>query len=74
MVYKGEQLLELTDGSLRWEELKDVYVWFAGRLAPTAWRESMARFAPDNMSAVKIAKEGFMPRYVVFISILMCLM
>ena len=60
-VYKGERFFVLTDGSWLREEWKDIYDWFAGRLAPKTWRESLARSAPDNMSAVKTAKEDFSP-------------
>ena len=38
---------------------KGKHVWFTGRLAPKAWREPLARYAPNNMSAFKTAKEGF---------------
>ena len=36
-----------------------VYDWFAGRLVPKTRRESVARFALDNISAVETIKEGF---------------
>ena len=49
-----------TDGSWLREKWKDIHDWFAGRLAPKTWRESLARFAPDNMS-VETTKEEFSP-------------
>ena len=60
-VYKGIRFFVSTEGSWLREEWKDIDDWFAGRLAPKTWRESLARSAPDNMSAVKTAKEGFSP-------------
>ena len=60
MVYKGKQCLVLTDGLRLREERKNIfYDWCSGKLAPKAWGESLARSAPDNMSAVKTAKERF---------------
>ena len=47
-----------TDKSWLREKWKDINDWFAGRLAPKTWRESLARFALDNMS-VETAKEEF---------------
>ena len=49
-----------TDGSWLREKWRDIHYWFAGRLAPKAWRESLSRFALDDIS-VKTVKEGFSP-------------
>ena len=51
----------MNDGSWLRKEWKDIYDWFAGRLAPKTWRESLARSAPDNMSTVEMANEEFSP-------------
>ena len=49
-----------TDESWLWEKWIDIHDWFAGRLASKTWRESLARFAPDNMSNETV-KEGVLP-------------
>ena len=49
-----------TDKSWLREKWKDIHDWFAGRLAPKMWRESLARFALDNRS-VETAKEKYSP-------------
>ena len=39
----------------------DLYEWYAGRVAPKTWRDTLAKTAPSTMSALDMAKEGFAP-------------
>ena len=57
--YKGKRYFQLTNGNMLPEKWRDIYDWYAGRVAPKAWRDALARTRPSTMSALDMAKEGF---------------
>ena len=60
-VYKGKIFCKLSDGLWLQEKWKHIYNYYAGRLAPKTWRESLERTTLDSMLAVATTKKGFCP-------------
>ena len=56
---KEKRYFELMNGNLIMEKWKDIYEWYAGGVAPKAWKEALAKTAPSTMSEINLTKEGF---------------
>ena len=57
--FKGKRYFQLTNGNMLPEKWRNIYEWYAGRVAPKAWRDALATTRPSKMSALDMAKEGF---------------
>ena len=57
--FKGKRYFQLATGNMLPEKWRDIYDWYAGRVAPKAWRDALAKTRPSTMSALDMAKEGF---------------
>ena len=65
--FKREDYFELKDRILLPELFRDIYKWFAGRLAPKAWRYalSVTVTAPTTRTYINRAREFFFPIFSV---------
>ena len=59
--FKGKRYFKLTNGKLLLEIWRDICEWYAGEIAPTLWKEALAKTAPSTMSGINMAKEGYSP-------------
>ena len=55
--YEGEKYVQLTNGTLIPERWLVIYEWFAGKKAPQAWVDRMARSAPETRTDQEAARE-----------------
>ena len=61
VVYNGEQYFRLPSGNLLPEKWRDMWEWFAGRVAPQAWRDALAKTALSTMMDLEKVKERHLP-------------
>ena len=59
--YNGDHYIKLTNGTLLPKTCRDIYGWYAGRIAPKAWRDGLASAVPVTMTGVSLATEWFSP-------------
>ena len=59
--YNGDRYIKLTNDTRLSEKWRDIYEWYAGRIAPKAWRDGLASTAPVTMTGVSLANEWFSP-------------
>mgnify|MGYP005648335335 FL=1 len=57
--YEGENYVKLTNGTLIPERWLAIYEWFAGKKAPQAWVDRMARSAPETRADTEAARERY---------------
>ena len=57
--YEGEKYVQLTNGTLIPERWLAIYEWFAGKKAPQAWVDRMARSAPETRADTEAARERY---------------
>ena len=60
VVYNGVRYFRLTSGNLLPERWRDMFEWFAGRVAPQARRDALAKTAPSTMTNLESTKEGIL--------------
>ena len=54
--FKGIRYFKLTNGMLLPEIWRDIYEWYASRVAPRSWEDALAKTALLTMSGIDQAK------------------
>ena len=59
--YNGDHYIKLTNGTLLQEKRRDIYEWYARRIASKTWRDGLASTTPVAMTGVSLTNEWLSP-------------